>query len=78
MVKIYKLHKLAGISAGIILLILSVSGFFLNHDKWSFLYTTTFTSVPEHILGADKHLYNAYHKDSKNPLHIVVGSYRGL
>lgn len=78
MVKIYKLHKLAGISAGIILLILSVSGFFLNHDKWSFLYTTTFSSVPSHILNADKHLYNAYHIDEKNPQHIIVGSYRGL
>jgi len=78
MVKIYKLHKLAGISAGIILLILSVSGFFLNHDKWSFLYTTTFTSVPSHILNTDKRLYNAYHIDEKNPQHIIVGSYRGL
>ncbi|MDQ7041963.1 MAG: PepSY-associated TM helix domain-containing protein, partial [Sulfurimonas sp.] len=78
MVKIYKLHKFSGISAGIILLILSISGFFLDHDKWSFLYTTTFSSVPSHILGADKRLYNAYHVDEKKPEHIVVGGYRGL
>lgn len=78
MVKTYRLHKYAGVSAGIILLILSISGFFLNHDKWSFLYTTTFSSVPSHILNADKRLYNAYHIDEKSPQHIIVGSYRGL
>ncbi|MDF1884105.1 PepSY domain-containing protein [Sulfurimonas sp. SAG-AH-194-C21] len=78
MVKTYKLHKFAGISAGVLLLILSISGFFLNHDKWSFLYTTTFTSVPSHILNADKRLYNAYHVDKQDSKHIIVGSYRGL
>ena len=78
MVKSHTLHKFAGISAGIILLILSVSGFFLDHDKWSFLYTTTFSSVPSHILNADKRLHNAYYIDEKNPAHIVVGSFHGL
>jgi len=78
MVKTYKLHKFSGISAGIILLILSISGFFLDHDKWSFLYTTTFSSVPSHILNADKRLNNAYYVDEKNSEHIVVGGYRGL
>jgi len=53
MVKVYKLHKLLGISAGVILLILSVSGFFLNHNKWSFLYTTTFSNVPSHIKSSE-------------------------
>ena len=78
MVKSYKLHKFAGVSAGVILLILSISGFFLDHDKWSFLYTTTFSSVPLHIINADKRLHNAYYIDEKNTQHIVVGSYRGL
>jgi len=78
MVKVYKLHKLLGISAGVILLILSVSGFFLNHNKWSFLYTTTFSNVPSHIKSSERRLFNAYYKDEKNPKHIVVGGYRGL
>ncbi|MDF1877731.1 PepSY domain-containing protein [Sulfurimonas sp. SAG-AH-194-L11] len=78
MVKSYRLHKFAGLSGGIVLLILSISGFFLDHDKWSFLYTTTFKSVPSHILDADKRLYNSYHIDKKNPQHILVGGYRGL
>lgn len=78
MVKIHKLHKISGISAGLILLILSISGFFLDHDKWSFLYTTTFSSVPSHIKNSEKRLFNAYYKDENNPKHIVVGGYRGL
>ncbi|ADN08259.1 PepSY domain-containing protein [Sulfurimonas autotrophica] len=78
MVKIYKLHKISGISAGIILLILSVSGFFLDHDKWSFLYTTTFSSVPSQIKSSEKRLFNAYYKDKENAQHILVGGYRGL
>ncbi|QOP45249.1 PepSY-associated TM helix domain-containing protein [Sulfurimonas paralvinellae] len=78
MVKAYKLHKISGISAGVILLILSISGFFLDHDKWGFLYTTTFSSVPSHIKGSEKRLFNAYYKDTENPQHIIVGGHRGL
>ncbi len=78
MVKIYKLHKVAGISAGILLLFLSVSGFFLDHDKWSFLYTTTFSSVPSQTLKSEKRLFTSYYADEQNPQHIIVGSYRGL
>jgi len=78
MVKVHKLHKISGISAGVILLILSASGFFLDHDKWGFLYTTTFSSVPSHIKSSEKRLFNAYYKDEKNPKYIVVGGYRGL
>ncbi len=38
MVKANKLHKFAGIGSGVLLLILAVSGFFLDHDYWHFLY----------------------------------------
>jgi len=78
MVKAYKLHKISGISAGIILFILAVSGFFLDHDKWGFLYTTTFSSVPSYIKNSEKRLFNAYYKDIENPHHIIVGGNRGL
>ena len=78
MVKAYKLHKISGISAGLILLILSISGFFLDHDKWSFLYTTTFSSVPSHTFHAENRLFTSYYQDKNNPKHIVVGGYRGL
>lgn len=78
MVKAYKLHKISGITAGIFLIVLSISGFFLDHDKWSFLYTTTFSSVPSHILTSQKRLFNGYYQDPKNPQHIITGGYRGL
>ena len=78
MVKVYKLHKAAGISAGLILLFLSISGFFLDHDKWSFLYTTTFSSVPSQTLKSEQRLFTSYHIDEQNSQHILVGSHRGL
>ncbi len=78
MVKVHKLHKVAGISAGILLLLLSISGFFLDHDKWSFLYTTSFSSVPSQTLKSEKRLFTSYFVDDKNPQHIIVGSHRGL
>ncbi len=78
MVKSYKLHKLAGLLGGIFLLILSISGFFLDHDKWSFLYKTTFKSVPSHILKAENRLFNVYYQDPENPVHLLVGGQRGL
>ena len=78
MVKSYKLHKLAGLSAGIFLLILSTSGLFLDHDKWGFLYNTTFKSVPSHILKAENRLFNVYHQEAKNSAHLIVGGQRGL
>ncbi|WP_457749846.1 PepSY domain-containing protein [Sulfurimonas sp.] len=78
MVKAHTLHKLAGVSAGILLLILAITGFFLDHDKWNFLYTTTFDTVPHHILKKEKKMFTAYYKDSNNSQHIIVGGHRGL
>ena len=77
MVKAYKLHKISGISAGLVLFVLSVSGFFLDHDKWDFLYSTTFGSVPTHLLKEERKLVTSYYQDRDNPSHIIVGSYRG-
>jgi len=78
MVKLHKLHKFFGLTGGVLILLLSLSGFFLNHKKWSFLYTTSFTTLPQTTLDADKRLFEAYYVDTKNKKHIVVGSRRGL
>ena len=78
MVKTYKLHKFFGLSAGLVVLILSITGFFLDHDKWNFLYTTTFKSYPSNLKNKDKRLFTSYYIDSQNSKHIVVGSKRGL
>ncbi len=78
MVKTHKLHKIAGLSAGLILIILGISGFFLNHDKWSFLYDITFSHLPEASKKADKKLFDAYYIDENNTNHIIVGGKRGI
>lgn len=78
MVKLYKLHKIAGLSAGLILLILGITGFFINHDQWSFLYTITFKHLPQASKEADAKLFDAYWVDEKNFKHRIVGGKRGI
>lgn len=78
MVKLSKLHKFFGLLAGLVLFILGVSGFFLDHKQWSFLYTTTFSSLPQSAYETDKQLFDAYFVDKKNVNHIIVGGKRGI
>ena len=78
MVKLHKLHKIAGLSAGLVLLILGITGFFIDHDKWSFLYTTTFKNVPQVVKDADARLFEAYWIDPNNSSHRIVGGKRGI
>ncbi len=78
MVKLFKLHKFFGLSAGLVLLLLGMTGFFLDHKQWSFLYTTTFNTCTESMLEADKILYDAYWIDSRDEKHAIVGGKRGI
>ncbi len=78
MVKLHKLHKFAGLSAGLVLLILGITGFFIDHDKWSFLYTTTFKNLPQASKEADNKLFDAYWIDKKDINHRMVGGKRGI
>ena len=78
MVKSYKLHKFFGLTAGLVVLILSITGFFLDHDNWNFLYTTTTKHYPNSIAGADKRLFTSYKINPDNINNILVGSKRGL
>jgi len=78
MVKSYKLHKLAGLSAGFILLLLGLTGFLLDHDKWSFLYTTTFKHLPEASKKIDNKLFDTYWVDDTNNAHRIIGGKRGI
>jgi len=78
MVKLHKLHKFFGLSAGVILLLLGLSGFFLDHERWSFLYTTTFKSLPQETMKSDARLFNSYWIEPHNPSHIIVSSLRGI
>lgn len=78
MPRLSKLHKLGAHTVFFILVILSVSGFFLNHKTWNFLYTTTFRSVPESVLHHNDALISGYWIDPKDEKHVVVAGKRGV
>ncbi|MDP3265979.1 MAG: PepSY-associated TM helix domain-containing protein [Sulfuricurvum sp.] len=78
MIRLSKLHKFGAHSVVFVLLILSISGFFLNHKNWNFLYSTTFTSVPKSVIEHDDSLINGYWIDSANKNHIVIVGKRGV
>jgi hypothetical protein len=78
MVRLSKLHKLGAHSVVFILLILSISGFFLNHKNWNFLYSTTFESVPKSVVEHDDSLMTGYWVDPLNASHIVAAGKRGI
>lgn len=78
MVRLSKLHKLGAHSAVFVLLILSVSGFFLNHKGWDFLYSTTFEWVPKSVVEHDDTLVTGYWVDPFNVNHVIVVGKRGI
>jgi len=78
MVRLSKLHKFGAHSVVFLLLILSISGFFLNHKNWNFLYSTTFTSVPKSVIEHDHSLITGYWIDPTNANHIVAVGKRGI
>ena len=77
MVKIYKIHKLAGLSGGVLLLLLAITGFFLDHDNWKFLYTTTFKTESKSLLEKENRLLESYYID-KNSNYMIIASLRGI
>ncbi|AKF25150.1 peptidase [Sulfurovum lithotrophicum] len=78
MVKLFKLHKFFGLLVGLFLLVLGLTGFFINNRQWNFLYTTTVGNVPNTTLTEDKKLFEAYWVDSEDTDHIIVGGKRGI
>lgn len=78
MVRLSKAHKLGAHTFVFMLLILSISGFFLNHKNWDFLYSTTFTSVPKSVIEHDASLINGYWIDPLNANHIIAAGKRGV
>jgi len=76
--KIYKIHKISGLSGGILLLLLAITGFLLNHGNWNFLYTTTFETESITLLDKDKRLFESYYVDKNDEDHIIVATKRGL
>ena len=77
---IHKLHKYAGVFSGIFLLLLALSGFFLNHDNWKFLYSTTFSNryIPNETIQQNQRLYNAFHIDTTSKNIYTIAGFRGV
>ncbi|MCF6346592.1 MAG: PepSY domain-containing protein [Thiomicrorhabdus sp.] len=75
-----KLHKKAGIFAGLLLFILSITGFFLNHDQWSFQYHWTLPNsvLPDAVSEADKKLFQVKTVQPNHDQRVIVGGLRGL
>lgn len=78
MVRLSKLHKLGAHTVVFVLLILSVSGFFLNHKSWNFLYSMTFTTVPKSVIHHDSSLTTGYWIDPQDANHIIASGKRGI
>jgi len=76
---IRKLHKKAGILAGFFLLILGLTGFFLNHDQWKFQYHWTLPNsvLPDAVAKADKKLFQAKTVHPENSNWVIVAGLRG-
>lgn len=74
-----KLHKKAGVFAGLFLLILFLSGFFLNHDQWKFQYhwTVPNSMLPDAVEEAGFKLFEAKTVHPEKVDWIVVGGLRG-
>jgi len=73
-----KLHKISGLTAGIVIVILSISGLFLNHDNWKFLHNITFETVPSHLYKLNNKTFNSYWINPNNEKHIITGGMRGV
>ncbi len=78
MVTLFKLHKYSGIVAGVVLFVLAVSGFLLNHKNFSFLYTTHFKTDSATLLEKEKKGFESFWMDEKDEKHIIVAGRRGL
>lgn len=73
-----KIHKISGLIAGVVILILSITGLFLNHDNWKFLHNTTFETVPSNIYTLNDRNITSYLINPNNKKHIIIGSMRGI
>ena len=75
-----KLHKKAGLFAGLFLFILFSTGFFLNHDQWTFQYHYTLPNsvLPEAVAEADKKLFQVKTVKPNDAQWVISGGLRGL
>lgn len=72
-------HKKAGLLAALFLFILGITGYFLNHDQWSFQYQWTLSNqlLPNSVVKADRKLFQSKTLHPRKPNWLIVGGMRG-
>ena len=75
---IRKLHKISGLIAGVVILILSITGFFLDHYNWKFLHTITLKYVPSSVYKLNNGNFYSYLINPNDEKHIIAGGARGI
>ena len=66
-----KIHKISGLIAGVVILILSITGLFLNHDNWKFLHNITINTVPNELYKMNNGTFNSYWINPNGNIHII-------
>jgi len=62
MKKLFKIHKFAGLTAGLVLLTLGLTGFLLDHKNWSWLYEVKVNNsfLPQSTIKKEAKLYQTH------------------
>lgn len=75
-----KIHKISGIFAGAVLLLLAVTGFFINRDSWGFLYTVNAPNslLPARVIAEGNRLNEVFLIDKEEENHVISAGQRGV
>ena len=75
-----RIHRYAGLGLGAILLLLSVTGFLLDHERFVFLSSWRIDQkwLPSAVMRKARQGFEAYRVDPANPDHRLAASWQGL
>ncbi len=78
--RVAQLHRMTGLSLGIILCLLAVTGFFLDHDSYDWLWNSRFktTYLPAAIVEKLPRAFSSFKVDAANKRHVMAGSRMGF
>jgi len=77
---LFLLHKYAGLGAGLVLALLALTGFFLDHENFDFLWRITVDDrwVPASMEAKKPRAVEAYRVNPGDPQQVLAGTRRGL